>query len=67
MVTRANLSEARWHRSVQYRHACSECGEVHLVAVISYHGDRIRLCRECFLDGFWRDRQILERVAEVLP
>lgn len=67
MTRLANLSEARWHRSVQYRHSCAECGETRLVAVISYHGARIRLCRECYLDGFWRDRALLEKVAEVLP
>lgn len=45
----------RWTNAVQYRHVCDGCQEHTLVAVIKRRErDPLRLCRTCFLDGFWR-------------
>jgi hypothetical protein len=49
------LTVERWRRAVQYRHTCEgPCGETRMVAVIKRR-DRpsVRLCLDCFLDGFW--------------
>lgn len=56
LVTTTALStlEARWHRLVQYRYRCEECGEWCLCAVVPWHGDRVRLCLSCYKDGLWR-------------
>lgn len=47
----------RWERAVQYRWRCEGgCGrDPIMVAVIRRKGKTdLRICRECYADGFWR-------------
>jgi len=57
-MTSASILSARWHRLVQYRWTCDECGELHLCAVVKPRGSsvKLRLCESCYCDEFWRSR-----------
>lgn len=46
----------RWAHCVQYRAICAQCEEYKTVAVIPWHGDRVRLCEVCWKDNFWKER-----------
>jgi ribosome-binding protein aMBF1 (putative translation factor) len=46
---------SRWDNFVHYRHPCEVCGETRMVAVVPRFGERIRLCRSCYDDGFWKE------------
>ena len=48
----------RWQSAVQYQWTCTECLEDKTCAVIPLRGTdrKLRLCKTCFEDGFWKTR-----------
>lgn len=44
----------RFESYVCYRHVCDGCDEPKFCAVVPHCGVKLRLCRSCLADGFWR-------------